>query len=206
MGWQTKCLVSREAQSNRSKDALGVRWAQKRLSFEVVVLNSTIKGKEGRAVQSSLNSGCNYYRILRALVLTIVLILADKSALSNDLIVDYPDQYPVEYQNQSPNSVDPFCFYFRECTSYVAWKINMDAGFSEVLPPCNCCSSLPPFRNGMNDRTSWGWAHAWNDNAENIGFPRPTKIPRDQVQSRSGIVTWDTLHTLSLSTSRTTQL
>lgn len=38
----------------------------------------------------------------------------------------YVDDYPIAYRTSSPNDVDPWAFYFRECTSFVAWRLNRD--------------------------------------------------------------------------------
>ncbi|GEM_PF-4211630 len=34
----------------------------------------------------------------------------------------YQDQYP--FPREDPNNADPWLFYYRECTSYVAWRVN----------------------------------------------------------------------------------
>ena len=49
----------------------------------------------------------------------ILLLFAIGLAFSAD---DYP------YPNESYNNVDPWQFYYRECTSFVSWRMNRDAG------------------------------------------------------------------------------
>jgi surface antigen len=71
------------------------------------------------------------------------------------------DDYP--YKNSTPDTVDPWNFYTRECTSYVAWRMNRDAG-----------STTSPywFTNNSLDGASclWGNAENWDDNAASLGF------------------------------------
>src|SRR5437867_2819830 len=43
-----------------------------------------------------------------------------------DQSCSYPDSYP--YPSADYNQADRWLFFFRECTSYVAWKMNNDAG------------------------------------------------------------------------------
>lgn len=66
---------------------------------------------------------------------------------------DYIDTYP--YASEDPNNADPWLFYFRECTSYVAWKINdvSRKAFSNYMLGGH-------FSNALN----------WDDNAQAIGF------------------------------------
>lgn len=82
---------------------------------------------------------------------------------------DYPgyvNDYP--FQN-GPNVADPYLFFFRECTSYVAWRMNRDAG---TLDPRS-----PSFSNLMAGGR-WGNALQWAgnpngnppSNAEFLGF------------------------------------
>jgi surface antigen len=69
---------------------------------------------------------------------------------------DYP------YQSASPESVDPWGFYDRECTSFVAYRLNQLQGFN--------------FSNRMQGG-HFGDGGNWDDNARSLGFKvnhRPT--------------------------------
>lgn len=71
----------------------------------------------------------------------------------------YTNTYPYNNAQHCGCEVDPWSFYKRQCTSYVAWKAN-EAGVN--------------FSNGMagpNGVTGWfGNAGNWDNNASNIGF------------------------------------
>jgi surface antigen len=67
---------------------------------------------------------------------------------------DYP------FRNASPNEIDPWAFYKRECTSFVAYRLNKVMRFSNHMRGGH-------FGNAMN----------WDDNARAIGF-RVNRRPR----------------------------
>lgn len=71
----------------------------------------------------------------------------------------YTNTYPYPTASHCGCQADPWSFYKRQCTSYVAWKIN-ELGYS--------------FSNGMtgpNGSTGWfGNANNWDNNALSIGF------------------------------------
>lgn len=62
---------------------------------------------------------------------------------------DYP------YRNSTPDQVDPWNFYTRECTSFVAWRLNNDAKIS--------------FNNSYGG-VHWGNADNWANAARSIGL------------------------------------
>lgn len=60
---------------------------------------------------------------------------------------DYP------YKKRSPNGVDPWRFYYRECTSFVAFRLNKVMRFSNTM------------RGGR-----FGNAENWDNNAKRLGY------------------------------------
>ncbi|MGA8030355.1 MAG: CHAP domain-containing protein [Bryobacteraceae bacterium] len=60
------------------------------------------------------------------------------------------------------NTEDPYGFYFRECTSFVAWRMNRDLGATD--------QNHPSFTNKMNGG-QWGDAGNWSNNAGSLGYP-----------------------------------
>jgi surface antigen len=63
------------------------------------------------------------------------------------------DDYP--YKNGPADVVDPWNFYTRECTSFVAWRMNHQYGIG--------------FTNGMRGG-HWGNANQWPANARSLGY------------------------------------
>jgi len=64
------------------------------------------------------------------------------------------DDYP--YRNHSHHDVDPWGFYKRYCTSFVAWRINTTNGVR--------------FLNGMGGNGRFGHARTWDDRARQLGY------------------------------------
>jgi surface antigen len=62
------------------------------------------------------------------------------------------DDYP--YRGRDPSELDRRGFYYRHCTSFVAWRL----------------SQRGPFDNYMNGG-HWYHARNWADNAQRLGFP-----------------------------------
>jgi len=83
-------------------------------------------------------------------------------------ITDYP--FPnAPFCNISPcppNTIDPWDFYFRECTSYVAWRMNRDTG--RRMQPWDQ-SDPGTFWNNMS-AGHWGNAGNWDANAKILGY------------------------------------
>lgn len=69
------------------------------------------------------------------------------------------DDYP--FQNAAIDLADPYGFALRECTSFVAWRMNRDAGTTNP--------SYPYFLNKMAGG-KWGNATNWNTNATSLGY------------------------------------
>ena len=63
------------------------------------------------------------------------------------------DDYP--YAGDPATEVDPWQFFKRECTSFVAWRLNDAGGVN--------------FHNNMNGG-HWGNAHEWDENAAALGY------------------------------------
>ena len=85
----------------------------------------------------------------------------------------YVDDYP--YASENFNSADPWLFYYRECTSFVAWRMNRDGR----------TTSPPFFFSNYMRGGHWGNAENWDDNAIALGF----RV--DQVPARGAIAHWN---------------
>ncbi|MBN2248497.1 MAG: cell wall-binding repeat-containing protein [Coriobacteriia bacterium] len=83
-----------------------------------------------------------------AVLVAIVLLVSPAAAFAAD---DYP------YPAADPGAVDPWGFYYRYCTSFVAWRMNRNAGMGS-------------FYNFM-DGGRWGNAGNWGANALVLGYP-----------------------------------
>jgi surface antigen len=68
------------------------------------------------------------------------------------------DDYP--YKSASSYGVDPWGFYNCQCVSFVAWRMNRDAGTT---------SAPYVFSNWMSGG-HWGNANHWDDNARTLGY------------------------------------
>jgi surface antigen len=85
---------------------------------------------------------------------------------TKDLAYANEDDYP--FPNAASAVADPYGFYFRECTSYIAWRMNERAN---TIDPAH-----PSFFNSMdkaicpgNSGCYWGAAYHWYDNALALG-------------------------------------
>jgi uncharacterized repeat protein (TIGR03803 family) len=89
------------------------------------------------------------------------------------------DDYP--FQNATVDTADPYGFLIgiRECTSYVAWRMNRDAGTTNP--------AYPYFFNKM-DGQRWGNASNWNANALALGYKVVPAV--DQVPQVGAIAQW----------------
>lgn len=67
---------------------------------------------------------------------------------------DYP------YPNESTVNVDPWNFYYRQCTSFIAWRMNRDAGRT----------TAPYYFLNLMHGGRWGNAENWSANATALGF------------------------------------
>jgi surface antigen len=76
------------------------------------------------------------------------------------------DDYP--YKGRSPSGVDPWRFYFRECTSFVAFRLNKVMRFSNTMRGGR-------FSNGKN----------WDDNARRLGYRVDTNATVGSVMVRN---------------------
>ena len=86
------------------------------------------------------------------------------------------DDYPLKYKNDPCTDCSTNCgpddwgFYIKNCTSFVAWRMNRDCG-SEC------------FTNSM-DGGRWGEAYNWDYNAKNLG------LQVDQTPAVGAIAQW----------------
>jgi uncharacterized repeat protein (TIGR03803 family) len=71
----------------------------------------------------------------------------------------YVNDYP--FQNAAPDEVVKHQFPLRECTSFVGWRMNRNAGTTNP--------SYPFFFNAMAEG-SWGNAENWNSNAASLHY------------------------------------
>jgi surface antigen/pimeloyl-ACP methyl ester carboxylesterase len=78
---------------------------------------------------------------------------------------DYPYKTspfcPANVNSCPSDTVDPYGFYYRECTSFVAWRMNRDAGTTDA--------SRPWFTDTMSGGR-WGNAGNWTTNASTLGY------------------------------------
>jgi surface antigen len=79
----------------------------------------------------------------------------------------FADSYPYPAANiynaaspSDPSTIDPWSFYNRECTSYVAWKLNQSAG----------TTISPYFFYNLMGGGHWGDAGNWSANASALGY------------------------------------
>ena len=78
----------------------------------------------------------------------------------------------------SSDTLDPYGFFYRECTSYAAWRMNRNAG---TIDPKH-----PYFFNAM-DNKHWGIASNWSLNASRLGYAvGPTPQAGDIAQWADG--------------------
>jgi surface antigen len=110
---------------------------------------------------------------------TVSLLALAALLLAAFAVVRAPAAHAAIGENDYPSSlasapldskVDPWSFYNRECTSFVAWRINNDDGVA--------------FTNGMNGG-HWGNAYQWWGNAGALGYPR------NSTPTEGSIAWWD---------------
>lgn len=70
----------------------------------------------------------------------------------------YSDDYP--YLNANYTSADPWLFFYRECTSFIAWRMNRDAS----------TMTAPYFFSNYMNGGHWGDAEHWDENAAALGY------------------------------------
>lgn len=88
--------------------------------------------------------------LVAVLAATLAGMLPAGAAHATMGVNDYP------YKNSTPDQGDPWQFSTRECTSFVAWRLNHDAGI--------------PFKNSYGG-TWFGNADTWASAARGIGIP-----------------------------------
>ena len=95
----------------------------------------------------------------------------------------YSDDYPSAYRSADYNTADPWDFYFRECTSFVAWRVNRDTA----------TVAAPYFFSNHMRGGHWGPAEDWAANAKALG------IRVDQTPNVGAIAQWGVGELLSAS-------
>ena len=79
----------------------------------------------------------------------------------HEIIDDYP------FKNNSPGEVYTYGFHYRECESFVAWRINNNLGI--------------PFINDMTGpngrKEHWGDGKHWDETAQELGY-KVTRTPK----------------------------
>ena len=100
---------------------------------------------------------------LRIVLMVGVLFGALSVMVGQRVEVKAANDYP--YPSASASNVDPWNFYYRNCTSYIAWRMNRDHGTT---------SSPYYFMNTMTGPNgtsgTWGNANTWDDTGNAIGF------------------------------------
>ena len=100
------------------------------------------------------------------LALTLAVLLVPARVTATVAVDDYPSRLKSAAQDAL---VDPWNFYNRECTSFVAWRLNNDVGLA--------------FHNWYRGK-HWGDAAIWKRAALDSG------VPVDGVASRGAIAWW----------------
>ena len=107
--------------------------------------------------------------VIALIVLFVTLIAAAAPAYA-------ADDYPANLKNARKDAlVDPWRFYNRECTSFVAWCLNSRNGVE--------------FDNWYKG-VKWGNASHWRAAAQSVGIPVDTKPAVGAVAWLSGHVAW----------------
>lgn len=97
-----------------------------------------------------------YAESLRARIIDAILaVTPDPAPVNGGGSVTPVDDYP--YKTAAIGAVDPWNFYYRECVSFVCWRIRQRSKYSD-------------FTNGW--RTHWGNAYEWAGAADDAGIPR----------------------------------
>ena len=100
------------------------------------------------------------------LVLALGVLLAPAPVTATTGVDDYPSNLKSAAQD---SRVDPWNFYNRECTSFVAWRLNHDVGIA--------------FHN-------WYQGHHWGDAAIWKRAALDSGVPVDNVAKRGAIAWW----------------
>jgi surface antigen len=108
-------------------------------------------------------------------VLCSTIFLAADPARATLGVNDYPAYLASKPQD---SAFDPWGFYNRECTSFVAWRLNNDDGVA-----------FSDYMKGPNGVTGhWGNADHWASNATAIGYSY------NQVPAAGSVAYWDSNH------------
>ena len=93
---------------------------------------------------------------LLLVMLLLMVVMADKWSVIYSLAAAGEDDYPAKYKNAALDAiVDEWNFYNRECTSFVAWRLNSVNGVG--------------FHNYYKG-VQWGHAKNWGTAARNLGI------------------------------------
>ncbi len=110
------------------------------------------------------------YSFLATILITFILIIAfpPQVARAED---DYPHK-DESYGTYRTIDVDPWKFYYRECTSFVAWRLNNN--------------NKVPFHNIVNKDIWWEDAKNWGKTARVLGYTV------DKTPAVGAVAWWDT--------------
>jgi len=104
--------------------------------------------------QLKIKSVINYRFMSVLLVMAVILIFMVPIYFAKNAKMS-TSEYPYADASNCACDLDPWGFYKRQCTSFVAWKLNTVNGVN--------------FHNGMNG-SKFGNASNWGNNARNIGL------------------------------------
>src|SRR4051812_4295340 len=123
------------------------------------------------------------------LILVVGLVAFAPLSPQTSLATVGSDDYPARLKSAAQDSLaDPWLFYNRECTSFVAWRLNHDAGVD-----------FSNYYGGVH----WGDASNWRYAANQVGVPVDSSPVRGSVAwwaagspgSSRGHVAWVLSHT-----------
>jgi uncharacterized protein (TIGR03437 family) len=124
-------------------------------TLTIITDSSTLTGTFSMIVQGVSGSATQTYGIS----------ITVNAAVGSASLDDYPFKTsafcPATVTACPSNTVDRYSFYYRECASFVAWRMNRDAG---TIDP-----SRPWFTDGMSGG-HWGNAGNWSANASALGY------------------------------------
>ena len=84
----------------------------------------------------------------------ISVLLVSVSAQETEVAEIGGDDYP--YANYGMSGYDPWRFVYRNCTSFVAWRLSSRNGVSDF--------------NNWYGGVEWGWAGNWGNAASSLGI------------------------------------
>ncbi len=109
------------------------------------------------------------------LIFAVIIVAAAIIAAVRSTGLEADDDYPAEYKAEELDAVvDRWNFYNRECTSFVAWRLNS--------------RNNVPFTNQYGGVSRWGNAANWGSVAEGLG------ILVDAAPAEGSVAWWKSGH------------